>query len=286
MLAEAAHRVIGALAPRRVNSLRRFMLGILDPPSKMDARSISQRFIDWFAHRRPPGRPFFAFLNYYDAHTAYLLPRGAKYRFGRTPRTQADLAVFVSWPDLDKLVLPRHFRELARDCYDSCIAYLDEQLGELFDALAHRGELNHTLVIVTSDHGEGFSEHDLFFHGESLYRTEIHVPLLFVLPSGSRPQVVKHTVGLRDLPATVVDLVGLEVASPFPGRSLARLWRDPAGATDPEPREEVISELANANPINPNQGRSPAREGPLISLADDEFVYIRNERSGAGGAIQ
>ena len=106
------------------------------------------------------------------------------------------------------------------------MAYLDERLGELIDELQRRGVLDHTLVIVTSDHGEGMGEHDLFDHGESLYRPEIHVPLLIVLPAGQRATgVVRETVSLRDLPATILDLAGLSEGSPFPGRSLADLWR-------------------------------------------------------------
>ena len=42
----------------------------------------------------------------------------------------------------------------------------------------------------------------------------------------------------------------------------------------------AISELSDPNPANPNQGRSPASRGPLISLAEGDFVYIRNERVG------
>ena len=49
------------------------------------------------------------------------------------------------------------------------------------------------------------------------------MPLLIVPPARSRsPGVVSETVSLRDLPATIVDLVGLEAGSPFPGPSLAR----------------------------------------------------------------
>ena len=78
------------------------------------------------------------------------------------------------------------------------------------------------LIIVTSDHGEGLGEHDFFDHGESLYRTEVRVPLIIVPPSGlSRPAVVNETVSLRDLPATIVNLVGQGKGSPFPGESLA-----------------------------------------------------------------
>src|SRR5262245_41948123 len=68
-------------------------------------------------------------------------------------------------------------------------------------------------------------------HGESVYRPEIRVPLLIVMPSGPRsPGVVRETVSLRDLPATIVDPVDLADGAPFPGRSLARFWFDPATA--------------------------------------------------------
>ncbi len=43
----------------------------------------------------------------------------------------------------------------------------------------------------------------------------------------------------------------------------------------------MISELTGPNPSHPNQGRSPANRGPLISLAEGDFVYIRNEGDGA-----
>ena len=91
-------------------------------------------------------------------------------------------------------------------------------LGILFDELQRRGVLEQTLIVVTSDHGEGLGEHGLFDHGESLYRTEIRVPLLIVPPSGLQSSaVVDETVSLRDLPATIVDLVGQGKGSPFPG---------------------------------------------------------------------
>jgi arylsulfatase A-like enzyme len=249
---------------------------------RKDAGAINRQFVDWLSRRREPARPFFAFLNYLDAHTPYRLPDGADYRFGFKPKTPDDYAVvFDRWTFLDKRKLPQHYRALARDCYDNCLAYLDERLGELFDELKRRHVLGGTHVIITSDHGEGLGEHDLFDHGESLYRTEIRVPLLIVLPSRSRSQgVVRETVSLRDLPATLVDLVDLETGSPFPGRSLTRLWRGSSPEAGFEITEGAISELEGPNPLNPNHGRSPAHRGPLISLADGDFVYIRNEGDG------
>jgi arylsulfatase A-like enzyme len=263
-------------------AFRESVLGAFREADKKYAGSINRDFLNWLSRRAEPGRPFFAFLNYFDAHARYVLPKGAKYRFGLKPRTAGDYRLFELWRDVDKAKLSLHDRTLIVDCYDSCLAYLDERLGELLDELHHRGVLDQTLVIVTSDHGEGLGEHGLFDHGESLYRTELHVPLVIVPPARSRyPAVVRETVSLRDLPATITDLIGLGSGSPFPGRSLARFWRDPSPGVAPDAVEWALSELVGPNPSNPNQGRSPAYRGALVSLASDDFVYIRNERDGS-----
>jgi arylsulfatase A-like enzyme len=252
---------------------------------RKDAASIDRAFLNWLADRKEPRRPFFVFLNLLDAHAPYTLPPGAPHRFATDFRTHDEYrAVHELWQDLDKSRLPRPWITRARDSYDDCLAYIDEQLGCLFDELQRRGVLERTLIIVTSDHGEGLGEHGLFDHGESLYRTEIRVPLVIVPPSGrDRPAVVGETVSLRDLPATIVNLVGQGKGSPFPGSSLARFWRDSATDRTGSPRghDPILSELMSPNPVRPNQGRSPASRGPLTSLAEDGFVYIRNEGDGS-----
>jgi arylsulfatase A-like enzyme len=246
---------------------------------RKSAERVNRDFLEWLARRREPGRPFFAFLNYLDTHTPYLLPPGARHRFGADPKTKARFRdVLRDWSLLDKLKLPRRYWSLASDAHDNCVGYLDEQLGALFEELQRGGILNETLVIITSDHGEGLGEHELFLHGESLYRTEIRVPLLVLLPEQrSSGAVVRATVSLRDLPATIVELINLGNGSPFPGRSLAPLWADIPTGAPPIEIEPVLSELASPNPSQPNQERSPASRGPILSLAEGDFVYIRNE---------
>ena len=79
--------------------------------------------------------------------------------------------------------------------------------------------LDNTLVIVASDHGEHLGDHVLFFHGCSLYRQFVGVPLVIVdskrVPAG---RVVVEPVSLRDIPATVIDVLGLAARLPFPGQ--------------------------------------------------------------------
>jgi arylsulfatase A-like enzyme len=249
---------------------------------RKSAEWINRDVLEWFARRREPARPFFVFLNYLDTHTPYLLPPGASHPFGVNPNTKTDyVRLLTDWSTLDKQRLPQRYANLARDAYDNCLAYLDEQLGVLFDVLERRGILDQTLVVITSDHGEGLGEHDLYMHGVSLYRPEIHVPLVILTPS-KRPSgtVVHDTVSLCDLPATIVDLIGLGNGSPFPGQSLARLWADRPSGSPPVESGVALSELMSPIPIDPNLGRSPIHRGPMISLADGNFVFIRNEGDG------
>jgi arylsulfatase A-like enzyme len=278
-LAMVAGRVLDDVPFRSAHES--WLLPYFEPFRRKDAGSINRAFLGWLSHRRQPARPFFAFLNYYDAHAPYLLPIGAEYRFGLKPRRPADFILLkVFWEMTDKMTLSPVYQRLGRDSYDNCVAYLDERLNDLFDELQSRGVLDRTLVIVTSDHGEGMGEHGLFVHGESLYRPEIHVPLVIVLPVGARTTgVVRESVSLRNLPATILDLTGLKEGSPFPGRSLADLWRHHSQA-GPIATDVVISELPKPHPFDPNRGRSPARRGPLVSVAEDEFVYIRNRGDG------
>ena len=109
------------------------------------------------------------------------------------------------------------------------------------------------------------------------------MPLLVFLPSGRHAgTVVQEIVSLRDLPATIVDLAGQAAETPFPGRSLARFWADSPSEKRLADRgfEGAISELTEPSPTNPSLGRSPAARGPLVSLAQDAYAYIRNEGDG------
>ncbi len=236
---------------------------------RKDAPTINREFLDWLA-RRPEGFPFFAFLNYYDAHDPYLLPEGVTKRFGTRSLTARELDLLRDWHRTDKRTLSAADIALARDCYDDCLAYLDAQLDRLFKALDERGLLDNTVVIITSDHGEQFGEHGVFEHGNSLHGQAVHVPLLIAspmrFPSG---RIVSEPVSLHDLPATIVDLLGFEGSSPFPGRTLVRHWALPLSTTEPAD-DPPLSEIVDGDlPI-------PAGSPPPRALLSEGKVYIRN----------
>lgn len=164
--------------------------------------------------------------------------------------------------------------QLLRDSYDTCIAYLDDQLGRLFAELEGRGLLDNTLVIVTSDHGEQFNEHQLFGHGNSLYDALIRVPLLIVPPRANASEpIVREPVSLRNLAATMADVAGFGASSPFPGRSLTRL--EAAGSGPAEADDPVLAEVEHQKKYPPS-ANIPASLGPLQALVTGERVYIHN----------
>jgi arylsulfatase A-like enzyme len=243
--------------------------------NRQPAELINEHFLDWLPRRA--GRPFFAFLNYFDAHTPYLPPKPFETMFG--PRQLHNYQHHVRQRDFDSDWLDRHKLSRAElqsenDAYDGAIAYMDQQLGLLLAELEKRDELKNTLVVITADHGEQFGEHGLYFHGNSLYLPLLHVPLVLLfpgkLPAGAR---VDQAISLRDLAATVVDVAGLHTEVSFPGNSLARFWNGPS-PTVSNAVEALLSEHEGGWLREPWY---PGRHGSMQSLFRGRFHYIKCE---------
>jgi arylsulfatase A-like enzyme len=239
-----------------------------------NAADVDRAFLGWLARRQAPGRPFFAFLNYNDAHSPYEVPDRSAPGFGIRPSSSLDRLTLLRWNSLDKARLSYHDVRMAADVYDDCISYLDRRLGMLLEELSRRGMLDNTLVIVTSDHGEHLGDHLLFFHGCSLYRQLVQVPLVIVgnmgVPAG---QVVAEPVSHCDVAATIVDLLGLGPDAPFPGRSLTSFWRPHDKSVSPR-AEPLLMETGKPELLT-NQGREPAAKGAMTSLVAGGMHYIR-----------
>ena len=243
------------------------------------APDIDRAFLDWLSWQRHRDRPFFAFLNYNDAHTPYEVPDDSTKGFGIRPESWHERLLLQKWIATDRPPTSQRDVQMANDLYDDCIAYLDQRLGALLDELGRRGVLDDTVVIVTSDHGEHLGDHRLFFHGCSLYRQLVNVPLVVAGPSRvPKRQVVDEPVSLRDVPATVLDLAGLARGDLLPGRSLARFWNQRDGA--PQPVFEPLLMEMERPALLTNQGREPVSRGPMKSLVAGGMHYIR---TGDGG---
>jgi arylsulfatase A-like enzyme len=239
-----------------------------------NAADVDSSFLAWLSWQRPRGRPFFAFLNFNDAHSPYEVPDRSIPGFGLRPISYVDRLTLKSWDTLDKSNVSIGHVQMATDVYDDSISYLDLRLAALVAELERRGVLDDTLVIVASDHGEHLGDHGLFFHGCSLYRQLVGVPLVMVcpqrIPSG---RVALEPVSLRDFPATVIDVLGLAGTPPFPGRSLARAWD--AKHREGNPSGEPLLMEAEKPRGSTNQGREPVDKGPMKALVAEGMHYIR-----------
>jgi arylsulfatase A-like enzyme len=165
---------------------------------------------------------------------------------------------------------------MARDGYDDCIAFLDDQLGRLLEMLKVQGLLDKTMVIVTSDHGESFGVHGVLGHGGTLYLDEVGVPLVILAP-GAQARVVANPVSLRDLPATVVDELKLSTGSPFAGHSLSAFWRSTRGHS-PVETSPAFSEFALPSAFQPQDSTTLTRRGIEMSLVAAGHHYTRDGR--------
>jgi arylsulfatase A-like enzyme len=264
---------------------QKWVRGLLDHYNlygRKSAADVNEAFLRWQAGRGD--RPFFAFLNYLDAHDPYLPPPPFRGRFGPalTPRERA---LMTDWWPCHKLKLTRPQIDLAMRAYDSCIASLDHHIGLLLDELDRRGVLDNTVVILTADHGEHFGEHDLMLHGNSLYRDLVHVPLVVLapgrVPAGRR---VREFVSLRDLPATVLDLARVEGRGWFPGKSLARFWPGPGSAAPADTRAAetpVFCAVLGGTQDPSERCCSPVARGSLGAIFMDGKYYIRNLKDGS-----
>jgi arylsulfatase A-like enzyme len=279
--------VINALATTAIGSLVMDRLDVIilrsDPENprprlhvyRKDADAVNHEFLEWFDSSERRDRPFFAFLNYFDAHDPYILPEGAPQRFGAGAQTGRTKRILLNWwIATEKNFVTSDLIAMLHECYDSCLSDLDHRLAELLDDLDRRHALDNTYVVVTSDHGEAFGEHGLFLHGGSLYQDQLHVPLLILGPKGvPAGRSITAPASLRDLPATIVDLIGAG-PSPFPGESLAALWRGASASSDRKPRP-VVAMVDTPDQFPANESRSPVFNGPMLAVIDDhKYKYI------------
>ncbi len=175
-------------------------------------------------------RQFFAFVHLYDPH----FPYRAEEPFGSRHKDDP------------------YFGEV-----EAVDAALEPLLKPIFDGpRGHR-----TLVILTSDHGEGLGEHGESTHGTFAYESTLHVPLIFRLP-GIFGREVEERVRHIDIVPSVLDVLGMDSLKGAPGMSLWPLALGARRSEDPSSYFESLS-------ASLNQGWAPLR-----GIFDGRHKYI------------
>lgn len=107
----------------------------------------------------------------------------------------------------------------SRDLYDGEVTYADREIGKLLDFVAAQPWGARTVLVFTSDHGEGVGDHSQNYHGYQVWETMVHVPL-FVCGSGIAARHVDTPRSLIDIGPTVLDLFGQKPPPDYRGHSL------------------------------------------------------------------
>lgn len=213
----------------------------------------SFKSFDEFLQRRPAGTPFCFWIGSTDPHRPYDLGSGAK-----AGGVAGDVRVPGFLPDTAVV------RGDLLDYYDE-VQRFDRDLGALVSALERAGELDHTIIVVTSDNGMPFPRAKA-----NLYDAGVRVPLAVRWPGVSRAgTTVDALVSLTDLAPTLLEAAGLRPPAAMTGRSLVPLLKQTRQAG----RDYVFVE---------RERHANVRRGdlsyPVRAIRSNEFLYIRNFR--------
>jgi arylsulfatase A-like enzyme len=155
---------------------------------------------EWLGRHRD--ERFFLFLHTYQVHFPYVPP--------------ADYAgLFTEGVD------PSSSPSVDAANYDREIRFTDDMLRKLYATMRELGIADDTIVVLTSDHGEEFSEHGCIWHGEQLYDEVTRVPLMIQGPGVAAGKRVPEPVGLVDVMPTILGLVGVAEPPKLMGVDLA-----------------------------------------------------------------
>ncbi len=101
-------------------------------------------------------------------------------------------------------------RVAVKSLYLAEVASVDQRVGLLLEALDRGGLRDDTLIVFTSDHGEGFGEHGLYLHANSFFGELVHVPLIIAGPGITSGKRVTEPVSHVDLMPTLRELLGID----------------------------------------------------------------------------
>jgi arylsulfatase len=185
-------------------------------------------------------RDLYLLAHFWDAHIPYVPPPPFKERFTATsaswrdPSIEDHLRGRPSYP-LFKRNLYDHLEDIPNldyiaDLHDAEVAYLDFEIGRLFEHLGRLGSLDTTMVVLFGDHGENMTEHDSWFDHAGLYDSVVHVPLIIWAPGLVAPARISSMVSLVDVMPTVLELLDLPPVQGIDGRSLVPLLRGETSA--------------------------------------------------------
>lgn len=166
----------------------------------------------WLRHVRKDGVPFFSFIHLFESHAPYWVPEPFRNNFGDVRKSDylwIRENVNPWFHITGERTLSSEKLEILKDLYDGTLLYLDDIVNRIIDELKSLSILDQTIVIITSDHGECFGEHNSLGHaGETLYEPVIKIPLIIRLPENMKHTRISEPVSHLDLFPTILGNLG------------------------------------------------------------------------------
>lgn len=196
----------------------------------LDAQSLTNHAIKVIKANLDKKKPFFFLIHYMDVHLPYNPPKDfEKAFFEETPDNKKinDILKKIKNPEWKKFLKQSLGNAKTTDeniaKYNGAISYIDKNIGDLVEFLEKTGIEDNTIIIITSDHGESLTEHDIYFSHHGLYDETIHVPLIFYYPSCPKGKRVPSFVQHVDIVPTILDILNIKNNFCFDGETLIPL---------------------------------------------------------------
>jgi arylsulfatase A-like enzyme len=220
---------------------------------------------DWL--QRNGSRPFFLFLNYFDAHEPYQPVPEDDERFAKRPSGDGWFRFPVerfTAAKKGKSDFSAEEVDFLRGQYDSELVSLDRELGKLFDFLGEAGFFDNTLIFITTDHGEAFFEHGFPVHGNSLYQPENGGFLLVKAPPSLGPIEVSPMMQFVDFFPTLAAVLN----EPLPGDVQGSAW----GSGRESALSEVFCKSCGHGTVDPGWPDALRRDLVSVMIGDQKLI--------------
>ena len=178
--------------------------------------------LKWLRRFNKYGVRFFLFLHGFNCHHPYKVPEDFDI-FSANGITNnyvtglmADGGVKKNDSDLQAIV----------DKYDGEIRYSDHLIGKIIEELERLRLIDHTAVLITSDHGEQFQEHGITGHVYGLYDEIVRIPFIMYIPGMPKGRVIYEMVSMVDIMPTILDILNIKSNEKCNGKTLLNLIKD------------------------------------------------------------
>jgi arylsulfatase A-like enzyme len=209
----------------------------------------------------------FYFLHTYHVHA----PHNPQPEFLNQIPRKTELQEFDFNKDLggNKCIFKQKNDDFAEDIkalYDAEILSFDHSFGKFIDFLKNHNLYQNSMIILVSDHGEEFFEHERWAHGSDLYNEQIKIPLLIKFPGQKyKGKVINENVSLLDVLPTIMDFYGIKYPKKIRGESLISCIRTLQTLERP-----VVSSIYKFKPFELLPGK--------IAVIQSRYKMIFNKR--------